>query len=102
MTSPRPFESATTSAVKLPSDILADRTRAVDQMVIQAHEAYLAPGFRDGLAVVAVGGFGRRELFPHSDVDVLVLFEKEAVVGAAKEAVAGFLRALWEDRKSVV
>jgi [protein-PII] uridylyltransferase len=93
-----------TSAVKPPSDaapLLAGRTQSVDGQVIQAHADYLAPGFAAGLAVVAVGGFGRRELFPHSDVDVLVLAEKESAIAASKEAVAGLLRTLWDQRVRV-
>jgi [protein-PII] uridylyltransferase len=46
-------------------------------------------------ALVAVGGYGRRELFPHSDVDVLLLLpaapdEREA------PAVEQFIGALWD------
>lgn len=78
--------------------VLSGRTALVDRLVLDAYEANLRPGYSDGLAVVAVGGFGRRELFPHSDVDVLLLFEKEPMIRGSREAVSGFLRALWDRR----
>lgn len=81
--------------------VLRGRTLLVDGAVAEAHRAYLSPGFSSGLAVVAVGGYGRGELFPHSDVDLLLLLDKEADVAAAREAIAGFLRVLWDQRLRV-
>ncbi|MFO1219894.1 MAG: [protein-PII] uridylyltransferase [Burkholderiaceae bacterium] len=52
-----------------------------------------------GAALVAVGGFGRGELFPYSDIDVLVLLpgdEGGAMHEALKAGVAGFLTACWD------
>lgn len=50
-----------------------------------------------GLSIAAVGGYGRRELFPFSDIDLLVLLEKPIEPsGETAERLSGFLSALWE------
>jgi [protein-PII] uridylyltransferase len=76
--------------------VLAARSAEVDSLVRRAFESALAPAFGQGMAVLAVGGFGRRELFPHSDVDLLLLVEQEPRTPAARDAVAAFLRGLWD------
>jgi [protein-PII] uridylyltransferase len=48
-----------------------------------------------GLALAAVGGFGRRELFPHSDVDLLLLVASDSKM-PPKESISSFLQLLWD------
>ena len=47
------------------------------------------------LALVAVGGFGRGQLFPHSDVDILVLLPEPATPGL-RVHLEEFIGALWD------
>jgi len=55
--------------------------------------------FPVGCALVAVGGFGRGELFPNSDVDVLLLLRDDSQVEgnpALKSKIENFIGACWD------
>jgi [protein-PII] uridylyltransferase len=75
---------------------LAERTAGVDRIVTEAASSLLFPATPEGVTVLCVGGYGRRQLFPYSDVDVLLLFESEKLALASKEALAAFLQRLWD------
>jgi len=69
------------------------------QLSILADESlralWLEAGFEGKFALVAVGGFGRGELFPYSDVDVLVLLPDGA--GAEDRArLESFISQCWD------
>jgi [protein-PII] uridylyltransferase len=56
-------------------------------------------GLPDGLALLAVGGFGRGELFPHSDVDVVVLLPDSTVLDEQpdlKRRIEAFIGNCWD------
>jgi len=55
-------------------------------------------GMPDHTALLAVGGYGRGELFPHSDVDVLVLLPPghTETGDALRSAIEGFITACWD------
>lgn len=56
-------------------------------------------GLSDPFALLAVGGFGRRELFPYSDVDVLLLLpdnQSPEQDSALKAQLEGFIGSCWD------
>src|SRR5205085_6496291 len=79
-----------------PDGMLADRTALVDRLVLDAYDELIAPTTAGGLALAAVGGYGRRQLFPHSDVDLLFLFASERLAQGSKELISPFLQRLWD------
>jgi [protein-PII] uridylyltransferase len=80
---------------------LAQQTAEVDHVVTEAASGSVFPAAPAGVALLAVGGYGRRQLFPYSDVDVLLLFESENLALANKDAIAAFLQRLWDSRLRV-
>ncbi len=71
--------------------MLAERTALVDEIVLQRWAPMPA-----GIALAAVGGYGRREQFPFSDVDLLILTPDEKTQSVIKEPLSLFLRDLWD------
>jgi [protein-PII] uridylyltransferase len=84
----RPTAPAATSLIR-------SLCRHVDQtlLALWAHAAMPA-----GTALLAVGGFGRGELFPYSDVDVLVLLPPAPSVAGEelKTSIEAFITACWD------
>ncbi len=76
--------------------VLARRTTEVDNVVIRAFEESLAVVYKSGLAALAVGGYGRRELFPYSDIDVLLLTDRDLSSAGDRAAISCFVQKLWD------
>jgi [protein-PII] uridylyltransferase len=77
---------------------LRDRSELVDALVVRLYEEFISASPRepDRLCLLALGGYGRRELFPHSDIDLLFLTEDGGVQATYRDAIAAFLRMLWD------
>lgn len=75
-------------------DLLKDRSRAIDALLTHSWRRF---GFDDepGLALLAVGGYGRQELHPASDIDILILLDSpnDAAVG---DKLSAYITFLWD------
>jgi [protein-PII] uridylyltransferase len=78
-----------------PRPLLAAQARLTDRVLRGLWAAVDPPS---GCALLAVGGYGRGELFPHSDVDVMVLLPRplaECEPGTAAR-IERFIGLLWD------
>ena len=74
--------------------IVKGRAWVVDEILKLAWKALTWPDPRD-ISLIAVGGYGRGELLPHSDVDLLVL-TKHGWNNKYRDYISSFLTMLWD------
>ena len=77
---------------------VGERADAVDEL-IRALWAELSAGdkrLERGVALLATGGYGRRQLFPYSDVDLLFLLDGKVAEKDVKEAIRRLNQEMWD------
>ena len=85
----RRFEAGTPAARLVPL-----RAHLVDELLVRAWNHFLDDAAND-IALVAVGGYGRGELHPGSDVDLMILLP-DSGAPRLSERIEKFLMFLWD------
>ncbi len=77
---------------------IAARAALLDEMVMALWGAEVGKDKRlgTGIALLAVGGYGRQELFPYSDVDLLFLLDGKMPEKDLKDAIRRVGQELWD------
>ncbi len=75
-----------------PEALLSSLCKNVDAALSEAWHSF---GLPPSAALVAVGGYGRGELFPYSDVDVLILLEQVPGPGL-QDKLEALVQTLWD------
>ena len=76
-----------------------ERSALADTVVARLYRDCLStgPGTTGGFCLAALGGYGRRALFPHSDVDILFLSADHSLEEVShRQVVAEISRLLWD------
>lgn len=76
------------------------RSWFMDQLLKHAWLQFF-PADTNNIALLAVGGYGRGELHPKSDIDILLLNADEDAFSANSDAMQGFITFMWDIKLDV-
>ena len=74
--------------------LLKEKSEFIDEILISGWLHFLTDQ-ADSHCLLAVGGYGREELFPHSDIDVAIVLNTE-IDPVVHERIASFATFLWD------
>jgi [protein-PII] uridylyltransferase len=72
------------------------RSAVVDRILIEMWRRAFSGLPAQNVALLALGGYGRKDLFPYSDIDVLFTFADERTEEQSREAVRSFIQGMWD------
>jgi len=72
------------------------RSAVVDRILIEMWRRAFAGLPAQNVSLLALGGYGRKDLFPYSDIDVLFAFADEKVEEQSREAVRAIVQGMWD------
>jgi [protein-PII] uridylyltransferase len=72
------------------------RSAVVDRILIEMWRRAFSGQPAQNVALLALGGYGRKDLFPFSDIDVLFAFADEKTEVQSKEAVRAVIQGMWD------
>jgi [protein-PII] uridylyltransferase len=78
-------------------EAIRSRTELVERILLRLWRELISP-VESKVALVALGGFGRQALFPHSDVDILFLHAEHSTEGVLRDPIRAFCQELWDLR----
>ncbi len=76
------------------SDLLKEKSDFIDLILSCCWQHFLG-AHAEQLSLCAVGGYGRRELFPHSDIDIIILLDSDDTT-PYQEALSNLFTFLWD------
>ena len=75
-------------------NFLKNRSQNIDNLIFSAWKISKLSDKKD-LSLFAVGGYGRKELHPHSDIDLLILY-KGKLDNNRRSSIESFISRLWD------
>ena len=72
------------------------RSAVVDRILIEMWRRAFAGQTAPNVSLLALGGYGRKDLFPYSDIDVLFAYADDKAEDQSREAVRAIIQGMWD------